>query len=169
MKVTKLGWAAYVLAFAIIVVDQASKYWILNVLDLPMRAHVAVAGPFSLTMVWNRGVSFGLLWADKDVARWGLAVFSIIVSILLAGWVRKADRPLMAVSLALIMGGAVGNVIDRIRFGAVADFLDLSALWFPWIFNIADAAISTGIALLLLDMLRTERRTTAAKPSQDAA
>jgi signal peptidase II len=160
---------AYVLAIAIIVVDQASKYWILNLLDLPARAHVAVAGPFNLTMVWNRGVSFGLLWANHEFARWGLAVFSIGVSILLAGWVRKAERPLMAVSLALIMGGAIGNVVDRIRFGAVADFLDFSSLFFPWIFNVADAAITTGILLLLLDMVRSERKPAAASAPGDAS
>lgn len=169
MKITKLGGLAYLLAIGVILVDQASKYWILDVLRLQLGDSVHVGGPFSLTMVQNQGVSFGLLWADHGFARWGLAAFSIGVSLMLAGWVRKAERPLMAVSLALIMGGAVGNVIDRVRFGWVADFLDFSPLHFPWVFNVADAAITTGILLLLLDMLRSERRTAAAKPSEDAA
>jgi signal peptidase II len=169
--VNRLGWLAYLLAVLIIVADQASKYWILEVFQLPLRPSHEVFGPFSLTMVWNRGVSFGLLWADQGFVRWGLAAFSIGVSILLAVWVRRAERPLMAVSLGMIMGGAVGNVIDRIRFGAVADFLDFSDLMFPWIFNVADAAISTGIALLLVDMLKTERqqKQAAAANAQDAA
>src|SRR5207237_7303771 len=107
---------------------------------------------------WNRGVSFGLLRADVDLTRWALAAFSIIVAAFLAAWVRKATRRLTAVALGLVMGGAIGNVVDRIRFGAVADFIDVSRLWFPWIFNVADAAITVGIALLLLDMLLQEKQ-----------
>ena len=157
MKVTKLGWSAYLIAAVAVALDQASKFWILNVFDLPLKASVQVAGPFHLTMVWNRGVSFGLLRADADLTRWALAAFSIIVSIFLAVWARKADRKLTAVALGLVMGGAIGNVIDRIRFGAVADFLDFSRLWFPWIFNVADAAITIGIVILLIDMLLQEK------------
>ena len=156
-RTTSLGLFAYLLALVVIGLDQASKFWILNVFDLPTKASVPVAGPFHLTMVWNRGVSFGLLRADVDLTRWALAAFSIIVAVFLAVWVRDAKRRLMAVALGLVIGGAVGNVIDRIRFGAVADFLDFSKLWFPWIFNVADAAITCGIALLLLDMLLQEK------------
>jgi signal peptidase II len=78
---------------------------------------------------------------------------------MLAVWVRATERPLFAVAVGLVMGGAVGNVIDRIRFGAVTDFIDASALHFPWIFNIADSAITIGICLLLLDMLRQDNQT----------
>jgi signal peptidase II len=162
--VTRLGLGAYGLALLTIVLDQVSKHWILNVFDLPSRASVPLAGPLHLTMVWNRGVSFGLLRADADLTRWALAAFSIIVSIFLAVWARNATRSLSAVALGLVMGGAIGNVIDRIRFAAVADFIDVSRLWFPWVFNVADAAISCGIALLLLDMLLQERRGAQAAP-----
>lgn len=162
--VSRLGWTAYVLALLIVVADQASKYWILEVFQLPLRPSTPLIGPVSLTMVWNRGVSFGLLWADHGLVRWALAAFSIGVSLMLAYWVRRAERPLMALALAFIMGGAVGNVIDRIRFGAVADFIDVTRLgFFPWVFNVADAAINVGIALLLIDMLKTERRQKQAK------
>ena len=161
--VTKLGIFAYVLAAVIVVLDQASKFWILHVFELPLKASVEVAGPVHLTLVWNRGVSFGLLRADADLTRWALAAFSIIVSIFLAAWARNATRRLTAVALGLVTGGAVGNVIDRIRFGAVADFLDFSRLWFPWIFNVADAAITVGVALLLLDMLLQDRETRVAE------
>jgi signal peptidase II len=169
--VSRLGWTAYLLALVIIAADQASKYWILEVFQLPLRPSTEVFGPLSLTMVWNRGVSFGLLWADHGLVRWGLSAFSVGVSILLAVWVRRAERPLMAWALAFIMGGALGNAIDRIRFGAVADFIDVSRLgFFPWVFNLADAAINVGIALLLADMLLTERRQKRAKAAQrDAA
>ncbi len=166
--VTRLGVFAYVLAAVVIVLDQASKFWILNVFDLPLKASVPVAGPFHLTMVWNRGVSFGLLRAEIDLTRWALALFSVVVAIFLAVWVRKAVRLLTAVALGLVMGGAIGNVVDRVRFGAVADFLDFSRLWFPWIFNLADSAISCGIALLLLDMLLQERQGAPAGKAGDA-
>jgi signal peptidase II len=155
--VTKLGWTAYALAVFVIVADQLSKHWILFVYDLPARFSVPIAGPFSLTMVWNRGVSFGLFRADADLIRWLLAAFSIIVAIVLAVWVRRAERPFMAVGLGLVIGGALGNVIDRIRFGAVADFLDFQRLgFFPWVFNVADSAITIGVVFLLLDSMRKE-------------
>lgn len=154
---------AFVLAAAIVVADQAVKAWILSGLQLGLIGSKQVAGPFYLTMVWNQGVSFGFLQARHDILRWLLAAFSIGVASLLAVWVRKADRPLFAVSVGLVMGGAVGNVIDRIRFGAVADFVDVSRLYFPWVFNVANSAISIGICLLLIDMLRQDGRERAAK------
>jgi signal peptidase II len=166
--VTRLGIGAYLLATLVVALDQASKFWVLNVLDLPSKVTVPVAGPFHMTFVWNKGVSFGLLRAEVDLTRWALAAFSIIVAVFLAVWVRNAARRLMSVALGLVIGGAVGNVIDRIRFGAVVDFLDFSRLWFPWIFNVADAAITCGIALLLLDMLLQERRPAAADARGDA-
>jgi signal peptidase II len=83
--------------------------------------------------------------------------------------VRRSGRPLFAVAVGLVMGGAIGNVIDRIRFGAVADFVDVSRLHFPWVFNVADSAITVGICLLLLDMLRQDGRERATRVSQDAA
>jgi len=149
---------AYLIAVTTIVLDQISKYWILNVFCLPAKGSVLVGGPFSLSMVWNRGVSFGLLKAQMDLTRWALVCFSLAVAAFLAFWARKIERPLLALSIGLIMGGAVGNAIDRARFGAVADFLDFKALYFPWIFNVADSAITVGVILLLLDSVLSERR-----------
>lgn len=166
--VTKLGLFAYVLAAVVVALDQASKFWILHVFELPLKVTTPLAGPLHLTMVWNRGVSFGLLRADVDLTRWALVAFSIVVSVFLAVWVRKATRPLAAVALGLVMGGAIGNVVDRSRFGAVADFIDVSRLWFPWIFNVADAAITIGIVLLLVDMLLQEKQGAAVRPQKDA-
>ena len=148
---------AYALAAFVIVADQLSKHWILFVYDLPSRFSVPIAGPFSLTMVWNRGVSFGLFRADADLVRWILTLFSICVAVALAIWVRKAHRPLLGVGLGLVIGGAIGNVIDRIRFGAVVDFLDFQRLgFFPWVFNVADSAITIGVVFLLLDSARKD-------------
>lgn len=156
-SITKLGWTAYGLAALVIAIDQLSKYWILYVYDLPARFSTPIAGPFSLTMVWNKGVSFGLFRAEVDLVRWLLTIFSLVVAVALSIWVRKAQRPLLGVGLGLVIGGAVGNAIDRIRFGAVVDFLDFQRLgFFPWVFNVADSAITVGVVFLLLDSLRKE-------------
>jgi signal peptidase II len=152
--VTRLGWTAYGLAGLVVVLDQASKAWVLGPLDLPDRGMVEVLPVFRLTMVWNPGVSFGLLAARGDLGRWLLVAFAASVVVALALWARRLTRPLTALAVGLVMGGAIGNnVIDRVRFGAVADFLDFSGLGFKWVFNVADSAISVGVALLLLEML----------------
>ncbi len=159
-SVGKRGLIAYALALVVLALDQASKHWILFVYDLPARASVEVAGPLSLTMVWNRGVSFGLFRADQDLARWLLVAFSLVVATVLAVWARKADRNLLSVGLGLVIGGAIGNAIDRARFGAVADFIDVQRLgFFPWVFNVADSAITLGVVFLLLDSLRKDSAT----------
>jgi signal peptidase II len=156
-EVSPAGRLAYGLAAAVLVVDQAVKAWILEGLDLPLRLSVDLIGPLRLTMVWNEGVSFGFLQARHDLARWGLTAFALVVALALAAWARRADRRLLGVALGLIIGGAVGNAIDRARFGAVVDFIDVSALgFFPWVFNVADAAITIGVLLMLLDSFRKD-------------
>jgi signal peptidase II len=161
--ITKLGWTALLLAVLVVIADQAVKHWILDVLRLQEGQSIPVFGPLRLTGVWNPGVSFGFLQAQHELVRWLLVGFSIAVSIVLAVWVRATQRPLFAVAVGLVIGGAVGNVIDRIRIGAVADFVDVSKLYFPWVFNLADSAITVGICLLLLDMLRQDGRDRAAR------
>jgi signal peptidase II len=89
--------------------------------------------------------------------RWVLAAFSAIVAVLLIVWARKQSRGLTLTALGLVIGGALGNLIDRVRFGAVVDFIDVSALYFPWVFNVADAAITIGVILLLIDSARSDR------------
>lgn len=154
MPSRRLTWTAYAVAAAVVLADQLSKFWILNVLDLPARQQVPVLSFFNLTMVWNRGVSFGLLRAHSEFGRWGLVAFSLVIVVALAIWARRIHKPITAAAIGLIMGGALGNnIIDRARLGAVTDFLDFSALHFPWVFNVADAGINVGVALLLIDML----------------
>jgi signal peptidase II len=167
--VSRPGWMAFAIAALVIAADQASKYWILAVLKLQEGQSIEIAGPLHLTGVWNRGVSFGLLTANHDLVRWAFVAFSVIVAVVLAGWVRTTARPLFATALGFLMGGAIGNAIDRMRFGAVADFIDVSRLHFPWVFNVADAAINIGIACLLLDMLMQDRQDKATKVAGDAA
>ena len=154
---TPAGRLALGLAAGVLILDQAVKAWILEGLDLPTRVSVPVIGPLRLSMVWNEGVSFGFLQASHDLARWGLTAFALAVALGLAAWARRADRRLLGVALGLIIGGAIGNAIDRARFGAVADFIDVSALgFFPWVFNIADSAITIGVVLMLMDSFRRE-------------
>jgi signal peptidase II len=113
-------------------------------------------------MVWNRSMSFGLLRGNEDLLRWGLTAFSLGVAGLLAAWTRKAERPFMGLGLGLVIGGAVGNAIDRVRFGAVVDFIDVTRLgFFPWVFNVADSAITVGVICLLLDSARREPKPAA--------
>lgn len=146
---------ALAFAAAVLIADQASKWWVLEVLDLPARGQIPVAPFLSLTMVWNQGVTFGLLRLDNA---WGpplLAGIALAVVAMLAGWVLRAENRLVAGALGAVAGGAVGNVIDRLRFGAVVDFLHAHAWGWSWyVFNVADAAIVCGVALLLLDGLR---------------
>jgi signal peptidase II len=149
---TPLGLYALVLAAAVVLFDQLSKWWVLTPLNLPERGQVPVLSFFRLTLVANRGVSYGLMRAQTDVQRYLLVGAAALVVIALIAWVRRADRPIFATAIGLVIGGAVGNnLIDRVRIGWVVDFLDFSALGFPWVFNIADSAISVGVALLLYD------------------
>jgi signal peptidase II len=150
--VTRLGLGAYALAAAAIVIDQITKVWVVDGLHLSQQGMTIPVLPFaSLTMVWNRGVSYGLLSAHGPLGQWGLVIFSFVIAIGLGFWVRNQLRWLPAVAIGLIIGGAVGNALDRARLGYVVDFLDFSAAHFPWVFNVADSCISVGVVLLLID------------------
>jgi signal peptidase II len=143
----------YMTAVVFLVLDQITKHLILRVVDLDTVGQIQVLDPwFNLTMVWNRGVSFGLFQAGSWWQIGILIAVSLGVSLMLAVWMMQAERGLQAVSFGMIIGGAIGNVIDRFAYGAVADFLDFSGLYFPYVFNVADAAISLGVALLILDL-----------------
>ena len=157
MKIPRISYAAYGFAIAVLVLDQLTKAWIISGLDLRELGHIQVLPPlFNLTWVENRGVSFGLF--GDGSARWMLSAFSIAVAGILGWWALRADRRLLISAIGLIMGGALGNVIDRIRFGFVVDFLDFSGTGvFPWVFNVADSAITIGVILLILDSLLSER------------
>ncbi len=161
--VTRWGLIAYAIAAAVLVLDQLSKAWVLNVLDLPHRLPVRILPIFQLNMVWNTGVSFGLLRADAGLGRWILVIFAAVIVAALAVWARRIARPMTAVAIGLVMGGAIGNnLIDRVRFGAVADFLDFHRMFFPWVFNLADSAITVGVVLLLVDSLMSPKERPAA-------
>lgn len=158
MKIPRIAWAAYGFALVIIVLDQLTKSWMLDGLDLREVGRVLVAPPIlNFTYVENTGVSFGLFGGGG--ARWVLSVFSILVAGALAVWALKAERRLLIAAIGLVIGGAIGNAIDRIQYGYVVDFIDFSGTGvFPWVFNIADSAITIGVVLLILDSLLSERK-----------
>lgn len=156
MKLSRLAIASYGFAAVVVLLDQLSKAWVLYGLDLREVGRVEVLPPlFNLSYVLNDGVSFGLFGGGS--ARWVLSAFSLLVVAALAWWARTSDRRMLSTAIGLVTGGALGNVIDRIRFGGVVDFLDFSGAYFPYVFNIADSAISIGVVLLFADSLMSER------------
>ena len=151
-RLTGLGVVALLLVF---VADQASKTWILQGLRLPQLGRVDLLPVLSLTMVWNQGVTFGLFKADDAWGSLLLVAIAVAIVVALAIWLRRAETRLVAVSLGAIAGGAAGNVLDRLRFGAVVDFIHFHVGGWSWyVFNVADAAIVCGVAALVLDGLR---------------
>jgi signal peptidase II len=146
--------AGLALAIVVVVLDQLSKWYVLGVLMQPVPHVIEVTSFFNLVLVWNTGVSFGMF---SGLAQWMpylLSFVAIGVAAFLVVWLRGAERWLAVVGLGGIIGGAIGNVVDRLRFGAVADFLDFHAgAWHFWAFNVADAAISVGVVLLIIDGL----------------
>ena len=135
-------------------VDQLFKAWMIGVLDAAPVQKIVLTPFFDLVMAWNRGISYGLLRQDGDAGRWVLVAVSLAAIVALVYWLAQLQQRLPALSLGLIIGGAAGNVIDRIRFGAVADFFSFHIGSFHWyIFNLADVAIVAGVAGLLYDLL----------------
>ena len=144
------------LAVLVVALDQASKAWMMALLDPPRM--VPLTGFFDLIPVWNRGVSFGILASHGGSTAWLLSGLAVAVAIGLIIWLGRAERQLLALGLGFVIGGALGNVIDRSRFGAVFDFLDFHAAgWHFPAFNLADSAITLGVGLLLLDGLVSGR------------
>ena len=152
-SISRLALIGLSVAVAVLILDQATKVFFHYVVDLPsIDGGIPVLPIFSFTHVWNEGVSFGLFKAETAWGRWLLALFALGVSGFIGKWLWSSDRLWTTLGLGMILGGALGNVIDRVIFGKVFDFLDFSGLGFPWVFNIADAGVSVGVAVLVLDM-----------------
>ena len=140
-------WVAAI-AFVIIALDQLTKWQAVRDLSV---APVEVTGFFNLVLVCNTGISFGLLPGDSPLKAWLLSGFALAVVIGLLVWVRNKDSRLLVAGCGLVVGGALGNVIDRLRVGCVIDFLDFHAAGWHWpAFNVADSAITVGVGLLLV-------------------
>lgn len=156
MTPTRFGVLVAVATFA---ADQASKLWLLFGYDLPMREPVAVTPFLNLIVVWNRGISYGLLQQGSDLGRWALVILSILATVAIGWWLRSAATRVLGTALGLLAGGALGNAVDRAVYAAVFDFAQLHwGSWSWYVFNIADVAIVAGVVGLLYDSLVEGRR-----------
>lgn len=139
------------LAAIVVVADQLAKFWILEVVMVPPRV-IPVTSFFNLVLAWNRGISFGLFNDGGARTAW---VLPAVVAAVIAGlvvWLWRTPKPWIAIAVGLVLGGAIGNLIDRLRIGAVIDFLDVHAMGYHWpAFNLADCAITVGAAILVAD------------------
>lgn len=147
-----------IVAVPVILLDQVTKWWILYAVMDPPRI-IPVTDFFNIVLVWNRGVSFGMFGTESP---WGPVLLSALALIISAGlviWLRRVEERFLAAAIGLVLGGAIGNVIDRVQYGAVADFLDFHAFGYHWpAFNVADSAITVGVVLLLYDSLFPARK-----------
>jgi signal peptidase II len=143
-------------AVAVLALDQASKLWLLFVFDIARRGAVTVTPFFDLVLAWNVGISFGWFQNDSQLAQIGLMIVKAVAVIVLAIWMARSRTALATIALGLIIGGAIGNGIDRFAYGAVVDFalfhLQIGGNTYNWyVFNLADVAIVAGVAALLYD------------------
>lgn len=144
--------AGYGTALVVFLVDQLTKWIAAGPLDLPGRLLIPVLPIFDLRYVQNFGVSMGFLVADSATGRWLLVAMTGAIALGVAIWIRREKARADAIALGLVLGGALGNILDRVRLGHVFDFLDLHiGDWHPFlVFNVADAAITLGVVALLL-------------------
>lgn len=156
---------ALVAACLALVVDQAFKLWMLLVFDIEAKGVVAVTPFLDLVMAWNTGISYGMFEQDTDLGRWILVAVKVAAVGFFLWWLRQAESRAAALGLGLIVGGAIGNGIDRVVWGAVADFFSFHVGTFRWyVFNLADVAIVVGVGLLLYDAVAIPAKK---KPASD--
>lgn len=147
---------------AVLILDQVTKFAVIHALNLPSVGQVDVLPPYlNFRMAWNQGVNFGLMGSSSGLMRWALIVIALVISGWVLLWVSKDPANTKAqLSAGVLIGGALGNVIDRLIYGAVADFLNMSCCGFenPYAFNVADIAIFAGAAGLILWADRAKTR-----------
>lgn len=147
-----------VAAAVVFVADLASKLWVLDGLALEATGPIRITPWLEFVLVWNRGVSYGLFQQDGETGRWILVGVTVVATVALAAWMARTTSRLSALALGLVVGGAVGNGVDRVVYGAVVDFVHFHVADFSWyVFNVADAAIVAGAALIVLEALRGDR------------
>jgi len=150
------------ISYAVVVaaLDQLSKWFILTEVMNPPRV-MEITGFFNLVLVGNRGVSFGMFSSDTPWIQPAFATFAAIIAVFLGFWLYRAENRLLATSLGLVIGGAIGNAIDRLWHGAVIDFLDFHVAGYHWpAFNIADSTITVGVILIVAEGLFAGRKQT---------
>lgn len=144
-------WPGIGIAVLVIAADQLSKWWIIWKVMMPPRV-IEITPFFNLVMVWNPGVSFGFFNTDSRTNALMLSALALVIVAILSIWLYRSERRLIGSAIGLIIGGALGNVIDRLRYGAVADFLDFHVAGYHWpAFNLADSMITIGAAMIVLD------------------
>lgn len=132
--------------------DRLSKWWLIDVYGIADRGVIEILPFMNLVMAWNKGISYGLFQAETGTGRALLAGFAILVTGALYLWLARVNHRLLALAIGLIIGGALGNIYDRLIFGAVADFFSPHAFGYYWyIFNVADVWISFGVVLMMYD------------------
>ena len=143
---------AYGFALLIFIVDQLSKWYIIGPLNLEAVQNIQLLPFFDFTWVENRGISLGIAQAQNETHRWILVAVTAAIAVGVAWWIRKEEARGDQLALAMVLGGALGNIVDRTRYGYVVDFLDLHFGTFRpfYVFNVGDAAISIGVVILLL-------------------
>jgi signal peptidase II len=147
-----LGGAVALGAFA---ADRLHKWIMLDVVEIGRRGLIEVTPFLDFVIVWNFGVSYGLFQQQTAVGQYLLVAINVVVAAALWVWLSRMDTRLQAVSVGLVIGGAIGNAVDRLFYGAVADFFHLHAWGWSWyVFNVADMAIVAGVAGLLYDSFR---------------
>ena len=156
--------AGFLIAAATLLLDQANKLWLLDVYDIAERQPVRLASFFDVVMARNPGISYSLLSAHSTGARWALFAFTAGATLLIGVWLWRTTTRCVGFGLGFILGGAVGNAVDRFSYGWVADFYYFHVGSFHWyVFNLADVAIVAGVAMLLIDSIfLVNRRTIAA-------
>lgn len=143
---------AYGFALLIFVVDQISKWFVIGPLNLEAVQNIQLLPIFDFTWVENRGISLGIAQAQNETHRWILVAVTAAIAVGVAWWIRREEARGDQLALAMVLGGALGNIVDRVRYGYVVDFLDLHFGTFRpfYVFNVGDAAISIGVVILLL-------------------
>lgn len=151
-------------ALVVLLIDQATKQWLLRGFDLAQKQPVRLAPVLDIVLAWNRGISYSLFTTDSRSGPWVLLAITLGVSALLAVWLARATTLVTSLALGMLIGGALGNAYDRFAYGAVVDFVYFHVGSFSWyIFNGADCAIVAGVALLLIETLRKPSETHASK------
>ncbi|TCT06005.1 signal peptidase II [Aquabacter spiritensis] len=140
-------------AFLVLILDQGSKTAVLSWSDNWTQPTYRVTPFLDFVYLWNTGISYGL-FPQGDAGRWVLLIIKLAAALLFAAWLARTDRRLEALALGLLIGGAIGNAVDRLVYGAVFDFISFHAFGYHWyVFNIADVAVVVGVVLLLYDAL----------------
>ena len=159
-RVSVLLRSGLIAAIAALAIDQASKLWLLNIYELGRRGAVSVTPFFDLVLAWNTGISYGWFQDTGPVGQAILLAIKAVAVVVLAIWMARSGTRLAAIGLGLIIGGAIGNGIDRLAYGAVVDFAllhaEIGGKTYNWyVFNLADVAIVAGVAGLLYDSFVT--------------